>query len=69
MIKTSVEQILTLENIKIRKDPFNETMFINELQKHHKKVTVDEENCHKFTESFYTSKKQDKAKKKSSKKK
>ena len=70
MIKASVDQILTLENIKIRNDPFNETMFINELQKHFKKVNSDEENCHKFTEIFYTNdKKHVKAKKKGTKKK
>lgn len=69
MIKACVDNVLTEVYMKLKKkeEPLNETMFIQELKE--KQVVLEEEDYHKFTESFHSMKKGAKSKQKSSKKK
>jgi hypothetical protein len=68
MIKACVDKILTIERIRLNREVLREEEFIEELKQLFKSVEQDEQSCHKFTDAFY-SKKVDKPKKKSKKKK
>ena len=68
MIKMCVNKVLTVERINLKKEVLKEEDFIQELQELFKPIKQEEELCVKFTDAFY-SKKKEKEKKKAKKKK